>query len=248
MSLAYNDTSTHKGIIQKIERLVYGMDAVGRISGNTTLLKQWTADVNSALDRAFSIIFKADGRWQFDDSNHTDYPIITTNLVANQRDYSFITDGNSNLILSIKKVLIADANGIFKELDSIDVPWDRDTEGFWNGQNSTGVPVEYDKNANAIFLNPIPSYSYTAGMKLYISREGSYFAYTDTTKKAGFSGLYHDYLAVYPSWQYALANGLANQIALERMVLQLEAGLKSEYSRRAEDDVDVLSPSSIDSE
>ena len=29
----------------------------------------------------------ADDRWQFDDTNHTDYPIATTNLVANQRTH-----------------------------------------------------------------------------------------------------------------------------------------------------------------
>lgn len=33
----------------------------------------------------------ADGTWAFDDSNHEDLPIITTDLKTGQRDYSFLT-------------------------------------------------------------------------------------------------------------------------------------------------------------
>lgn len=247
MSLAFNDTSTHKGIIQKLERLVYGQDAVGRISGNTTLLKQWTAEVNIALDRAFHLIFEADGRWQFDDSNHTDYPIITTNLVANQRDYSFSADSNSNLILSIQKIAILQSATatLYAEIEPADAQTDDYSPYVQNDTSVTGIPDRYDKLANGIFLEPIPSYNATAGLKVYISREGSYFAYTDTTKKPGFAGLYHEYLAVYPAWQYAQANNLANQNGLLTNVQMLEDAIVRHYSKRAEDERDVLEPEPI---
>lgn len=245
MSLVFNDTSTYKGIIQKIERLVYGNDAVGRITGNTTLFKQWTAEVNCAMDRAFHIIFMADGRWQFDDSNHTDYPIIATNLVANQRDYSFTTDGNSNLILDIHKVLIADDSGLYHEAERVDVQSEDAMDAFWDGQNVAGQPYRYDKTANGIFLDPVPSYNETSGLKIYISREGSYFTTSDTTKKAGFAGLYHEYLAVYPAWQYAQANSLANQNALYQNVLALEKSITEHYSRRQKDERHVMTHKKI---
>lgn len=246
MSLAFNDTSTHRGIIQKIERTIYGQDAIGRISGNSTLLAQWTADINCALDRAFHIIFQADGRWQFDDSNHTDYPIITTNLVANQRDYSYTTDANSNLILAIQKVAILPSATatLYEEITPADAQTDPLSSFVMS--NTTGIPTLYDKTANGIFLDPIPSYNATAGLKLYISREGSYFTTADTTKKPGFAGLYHEYLALYPAWQYAHRNNLANTNALYEEVLKLERDITEHYSKRDEDERDVLSGEGIE--
>ena len=59
-----------------------------------------TADVNLELDETYGLIFSAGGTWQFDDSNHGDYPIITTDIVASQRDYSFTEDEQGTLILS----------------------------------------------------------------------------------------------------------------------------------------------------
>ena len=106
MSLAYSNTSTKNGIIQKLEQTLFGENGDGRISGNATLFEMFNGDINLALDNALRIIFDADGRWQFDDSNHTDYPIITTNIVSGQRDYPFTTDGSSNLILEIQRVSV----------------------------------------------------------------------------------------------------------------------------------------------
>ena len=102
MSLQFSDTSTFKGIIQEIEKEI-GADR-GYISGNTNRLKEWTAQVNLAWDTYVDIADEHSGTWNFDDSNFTDFPIIKTNIVASQRDYTFITDGSSNLILDIYKV------------------------------------------------------------------------------------------------------------------------------------------------
>lgn len=236
MSLAFSNTSSKNGIIQGIERTLFGDNGDGRISGNTTLLAYFTSDINLALDRAFSLIFNAEGRWQFDDSNHTDYPIITTNLVANQRDYSFTADQNSNLILHIHKVLIAGDDGIYREIKAVDVQKDEDTTGFWDGRNTTGTPVQYDKTANAIFLDPIPSYSETNGLKIYISREASYFTTSDSTKKAGIAGIFHEYLILRPCWEYAFRNGLSNAGAIQNEMLRMEQEIVHYYSKRNKDE------------
>src|SRR3990167_7080178 len=102
MSLAFNDTTNQDGILQRIElELGFPEDY---ITGDTTRRTQWAGSINLALDRAFHIIFGADGKWQFDDSNHTTYPILTGNIVASQRDYSFTADSDSNLVLDIARV------------------------------------------------------------------------------------------------------------------------------------------------
>jgi len=242
MSLVFSATSSpYNGIIQGIETTLYGADGLTRISGNATQLGLWTTRVNRSMDRAFAIIFASDGRWQFDDTNHTDYPIITTDLVANQRDYTFTSDENGNLILEIDKVLIADANnGPYREMTPKDAQKDSDTAGFWDGNDTTGGPTSYDKTANAVFLDPVPSGDVTNGLKVYISREGSYFTTSDTTKKPGFAGLFHDYLVLRPAFEFALENGHSNASGLQVLVNEKEAHMREFYARRNQDEAKRL--------
>ncbi len=241
MSLVYSNTTTKGGIIQLIERKLDLPD--GTITGDATLFARFTSDVNIALDRALSLIFESAGTWQFDDSNQTDYPIITTNLVSGQRDYSFTADSNGNLILDIFRVLIATSSGTFVEIDPVDQQSRNtndpmtNTDGFVNGANATGLPTKYDKTANGIFLDPIPNYNYTNGLKIFINRESTYFTVSDTTKKPGFAGLFHEYLALRPAYQYAYGKTLSgvNVKSLGNDMLTMEAALKDYYTNRERD-------------
>ena len=198
-----------------------------------------TADINLALANVWSMIFECGGTWQFDDYNHTDYPIITTDLVSGQRDYAFTSDGSSNLILDIYKVMVAGADGIYREIYPVDQQSPNNAvtnvDTFINGQDKTGTPTRYDKTANGIFLDLIPNYNLTNGLKVFINREGSYFTTSDTTKKAGFSGLFHEYLALRPSYQYAYRNSLKNEARLEREMFKIETAIRKHYGNRERD-------------
>lgn len=226
MSLQFNDTSNYKGLVQLYSKEL-GFNRTD-ISGNTDKLKEFTADCNLAHDELLARGFKKGGTWQLDDSNHTDYPFITTNLVSGQRDYTFTTDESGNLILDIMRVMVADSSGLFREIYPVDQQTSNsnqvNTDTLINGQNSTGTPTRYDKTGNGIFLDLIPNYSYTNGLKVFINREGSYFAYTDTTKKPGVPGNLHAWYFIKPAYDYARRNGLAvyNRLALEVQKLELE--------------------------
>lgn len=246
MSLQFSDTTTKKGILQKIERLCKLGD--GGITSNTLRLKEFTAEVNLALDKALAIIFRAGGKWQFDDSNHTDYPFITTGLIASQRDYTFTTDEQGNLILDVYKVMVKDENGIFYELDPVDQQNDEDMQSFYDGVNATGKPTRYDKTANGIFLDAIPSYSSAGGLKVFINREGSYFTTSDTTKMPGFSGLFHNYIPLCVSYEYAMTNQLANKDDLYNEMSLMENNMKIHYRDRSRDEVSVITSDIINSE
>ena len=226
--------------MQLIERNL-GFDDAG-ITNNSTLFSQFTGDVNTSLDKALSIILGVGGTWQFDDSNHTDYPIITTNIILGQRDYSFTVDGNSNLILEIQKVFVSDVNGNFNEVLPVDVASGMASPNYWNGLDTQGLPNSYEKNATGIFLDPIPNYNKTGGLKIYISREGSYFSITDTTKKPGIAGLFHEYLALRPSYQYAIRKELPTANAFEREMLKMEDAMMEYYKAREKDVVKVITP------
>lgn len=240
MSVQFNDTTTYKGLVQIYEKEI-GANR-GDISGNQVKLKEFTTDVNLALDDFFAIAIPASGEWQFDDSNHTDYPIITTSLVANRRDYPFTTDENSNLILDIYKVMVADSSGFFREIKAVDQQSQADMESFYNGQNTTGIPTRYDKTANGIFLDVIPSYNYSGGLKIFINREASYFVSTDTTKKPGVPGLFHRYFALKPALDYARRNTLAITQTLYLEVQRMEKAIQDYFGKRAKDITRRLTP------
>lgn len=234
MSIVYSNTSSKNGLLQLIERNLKLGD--GGITGNTTRKAEFTADINITLDKVWDTILPNMGTWQLDDSNHTDYPIITTNLVSGQRDYSFTTDEQGNIILDIYKIMVADSSGVYFEIFPVDVQSQSETLGFYDGQNKTGKPTRYDKTANGIFLDLIPSYNYTNGLKIYINREASYFTTSDTTKKAGFAGIFHEYLALRPSYMYAYRNGLKNVNILKQEMLEMEQAIENHYANRAKDE------------
>lgn len=247
MSLAFNDTTTRKGIVQHYEKEI-GAN-FGDVSGNTSKLKDFTADCNSAHDRFVELAIKSSGTWQFDDSNHTKYPTISTNIVSTQRDYTFTTDEQGNIILDIYAVWVADESGVFHKLEPVDKQNQVDMDTFENGQNQTGMPTRYDKTANGILLDLIPSYSYTNGLKVEINREGSYFVYTDTTKMPGVPGLFHEYYALRPAFDYARRKNLSILPRLEKEVVKMEgdvvAGvtgtIEMYFSRRPKDERPRLS-------
>lgn len=229
MSLQFSDSVNEAGIVELIDELC---------GTNSTIysIEKKTRDVNLALDKVFSIIFSSGGKWNFDDSNHTDYPIITTNLVSGQRDYSFTVDENSNLILEILKVQVMGADGVYRDVTPVDQQTGTSASTMTDGQNATGTPTQYDKTATGIFLDLIPSYDKANGLRIFISREGSYFIKTDTTKKPGYAGIYHEYLALRPSYLYSFRNGLPNSRNLKAEMLEMEVELSKFYGKRERDE------------
>lgn len=237
MSLVFSNTTSKSGLIQLIERNLGMADAF--ISGNATRLAQFTGLLNLGMDRVWSIIFEVATQSNPDDTNHTDYPIQFFNLVSGQREYSFTTDEDGNLITDIVKVAIKDSSGIFHEIPSVDQQGRQnnniDVDSFIDGRNATGTPVRYDRTATGIFLDPIPSYNSTQGAKIFIKREGSYFATSDPTKKPGFAPSFHEYPALYASYNHARANGLKAQETFKRDMLEMEQAIRTHYGLRDKD-------------
>lgn len=245
MSLQFNDTTTFRGIAQMYEKEI-GVDREF-ITGDTNRMKEFTADANLALDRFWALSIPASGTWQLDDSNQTDYPIITTDLVADQRDYTFTTDESGNLILDIYRAFIYPnaTDTIYYEITPIDQQSDVGTEGYWDGQSTTGVPNTYDKTANGIFLDPIPDYNATNGLKIMINREASYFTTTDTTKKPGVPGLFHAYFYKVPALEFAKRNDLKSIVSLRDDVERMEMDIVNYFSKRARDEEPIIIPEPI---
>ena len=216
-------------------------DVCGTNSTSFTTAKK-TVAVNVALDEALAIIFQQGGMWQFDDKNHTEDPIIITDLTANQRDYHFTTDEQSNVILDVLAVWTKNsASGVFKKLARVDMS--SGTPLTMNdGQARNGVPTKYGLIGNGIFLDLIPSYSSTGGLKIIVNRQASYFVSTDTTKTAGIDGLCHDFLYLKPAYEYARNKNLTNKETLFRDLQIAIQKLKDRYKTKERKIISRLIP------
>ena len=166
----FSNINDGNGLLQEIERICK-LGAAG-ITGNATLLKDFTVRVNNGLDRFYSLAFLYDTNWVFDDRTHGDddatkgLPVLSTSLVSGVGDYLFDTD-----ILMVTQVFAKDsANGDFKELkfqDDIEDP-----ESYLEKQDN-GVPSKYELVGNSILITPKPNYNSTSGLKVVCKRIGS---------------------------------------------------------------------------
>lgn len=240
MSIQFNDTTNFRGSVQFYEREI-GKER-GYVSDNVARLKEFAADYNNAWDSFLSIALPASGTWQFDDSSHEKYNIITADLNSGQRSITYTEDQQGNLILDFYRVLIADSQGVFHELNTKDAQTGRDTQHFWDGRNTQGQPTAYDKTANGIFFDLVPNYTVEDGVKIYINREANYVEYTATTAKPGCPGLLHAWFHIEPAWNYARQKDKERYKRLTEAKLRLESDIKAHFSRRTRDEKPRLVP------
>ena len=228
-TMTFSNTTTKDGIIQDCEFWLFGAN-YGTITNNSNLLNTFTALSNRALDSVSIIAMGADDRWQFDDTNHTDYPIATTNLVTDQRDYVLSVSH-----LRITRVEIKDDQGnwtILTPFDLADIGIARD-----EFMNTSATPMYYDKLGNSLFLYPAPNYSQSASLRVYFQREPSYFLSTDTTKSPGFASIFHRLVPLNACLDYATANNLTDKITvLNTKIKEQEEEIKKFFGRRNRDE------------
>lgn len=204
--MVFSDITNNLGILQQVRDFM-------RVDSTQWATSKVVNSVNNYLDTVAGYAIGADRRFQWDDTNHTKLPIGTTNLVANQSDYSFLTDEQGNTILNLERIDILDSSGNYRQLKVLDMT---DISGALDAEQVTaGLPMYYDKIAdNVVRLYPKPSASITSGLKFYFQRTPSYFATTDTTKSPGVPPLLHRGFVINAAYDGALTLGLSNMQAL----------------------------------
>jgi len=218
--MVFSDTINNLGIVQQVRDMM-------RVDSTQWATSKIVNSCNNYLDTVAGYAIGADRRFQWDDTNHTKLPIGTTNLVANQSDYSFLTDEQGNTILNLERIDILDSNGNYRQLQPIDMV---NVKGALDAELATaGNPLYYDKIAdNIVRLYPKPSASVTSGLKFYFQRTPSYFAASDTTKAPGVPPLLHRGFVINAAYDGAMTLGLKNlqPLSVER---QLEEKKMIEY-------------------
>ncbi len=240
--MQFSDTTNKSGLIQDCEFLCNTGDA--GISGNTTLLKQFTSNINRWYHKVVTMILKAQDDWDFDDTTKTDFPIITTSLVANQQDY-----GLPVTCLQLKRVEVTyDGTNWYKaeKMDINERGLATDTTSVGNSFNES-EPF-YDIVGNSIMLYPIPAANSSNGLKVWITREPTEFVSTDTTDEPGIDEPFHRMLSIGASFDWAVAKQLNIKNDLASLLADYENRLLTYYGKKATDYDTILKPSYINYE
>lgn len=191
--------------------------------------------VNIAYEEVVGLILGVDGKWQFDDTNYTNFPIATTTLVASQQDYTF-----NSAHLEIEGVSVLDNTGIWHKLTPID---DKDDIGIDPAEflKDDGMPIYYDKQGRSLLLYPAPAtgrVTLAAGLKVFFKRTADLFTsaqVTTGTKEPGFASPFHVILAYKAALPYAQSYKPQRVPMIINEINRLEKEIVKHYGRREQD-------------
>lgn len=225
--MVFSDTTTKLGVIQRIEYWTNLGDA--GVSGDATLLKVMTGNVNAAFDELMPLLLSYTDNIRWDDTNHTANPWGTFAITSGQADYNITTDGSSLAILNIARVQIRQSASAtaYVELEkmSLDDPSALDA---LTGANS-GVPTKWLERNNAIYFDNKPNYTNSAGIRVFFEREESYFVSTDTTKEPGIPKPFHPLLPMIAAYDWLLVNKPDNTALITRLEGKIAAAKQNLY-------------------
>lgn len=222
--MLFNPTDKSNSIIGDIDFLLFGSSETFNDSYS---LADRTRNVNIALDEAVAEMFEADPNWDYDDSTNTDFPLATTDLVANQDNYSF---PDSTLVIT--RVRIMDSSGTLQTLEPVTRAELSDTE-----LRATGTPKKFYKKGGSFFPIPIPNYGAEDGVEIEFQRGANHFSTTDTDVAPGFNSLFHQVLSVGASLRYAVANGMREKVTfLNGIKSEITAKINKHYKARNKDE------------
>lgn len=215
----FSNTTTKGGYIQKCEALCLIGD--GGITGDATLLKQFTSYINTAYYEVWMAQLSVDKQWKRDDYNYTDLPDAPITLFASQSDYSLpvaVTSANTSTFLRLNGVYYTDSTGVRIYL--------RPMESDETLMAIDGVPVAYQNNGKSIRLNVQPSSAFVTqftNLHVEFQRVPDAFLSTDTIQQAGFLETYHDLLPLKASAIYLLpVNPNLSAMYEQRFLARLE--------------------------
>jgi hypothetical protein len=228
--MVFREDNTRQGLIQECERIT-GL-GTGGITGNSNLLKDFTARLNNAVDRFYALVFEYDAQWNYDDRNQTGLPIGCTNLNSGQQDYRF-----SEELLAVTQVFVKDQSGTYQELHPQD---DRNEPRTFDLTSGPGLPKTYKLIGNSIMLDPIPNYTLpndgegkNYGLKVIYKRNGNRFNFDDGAVKPGIPSLFCPYLAREACQSWLQDKGRANKNDNFKDILRDEEAIKRFISNRA---------------
>ena len=249
--MQFYDATNKQGIAQEIDRLCDSTD-----TSYTRVDK--TSRVNNALEELVSDIINADGTWQFDDTNQTDLPIGTFNLVEGQETYSLPSFASGFLQIEAIEILDSDGNTYrrIKAIDINELPGKLGPDEYFGvtsaGNPQIGYPQWYDLQGDTITLYPSPtstSVTLTAGGKIWFKRRPVLFTVASNTnadtQQPGLPSTHHILLAYMAAIPYCMSFKKDRVVWLTNKVIEMKATLMKHYAFREKDKKKKFSPRAI---
>lgn len=185
-------------------------------------------NINNHYNDVATAIIRYQSNWEFDDTNKTDFPIATTDLVASQRDYSLPTT-----FLKLLRVEVKDSAGNYQKLRQFD---ETQVDIALTEFNKTdGLPLYYREIGNSIELYPAAdaaNVTLAAGLKCFYQRNVTEFTTSDASVEPGFVKPFHRILSYGAAHDYAIARQLPVANEIKQKLIELYDGLKEYYSSR----------------
>ena len=162
---------------------------------------------NKIFHKLGLLAWKSDNKWDYDDSNKTDLPIATDDLVDDQEDYAIPTT-----TFDIKGVDILNSSGDWVKLKRL--THDAVPGAMSEFLETKGVPVYYMLEGCSMRLKPAPDLTMTTeseGLKIHMNRDITEFESTSTTTTPGFPTPLHQLFPYEIALEYAAINGLTDK-------------------------------------
>lgn len=208
-------------------------------------------DINIWYQKVVSAILESQDDSDFDDQRNTNYPVVTTPLIAGQRDYSIPV---SETVLKIKRVDITyDGTNWYRA-----TPFDNGVPG-WGFGNPTNEDSnfikqapQYDVQYNSLFIYPLAvAADVSAGGSIRVEWERNIVPFSasdyttdpnDSTVIPGFDPVFHHFLSYGAAYEYANANNLPQLQNIKTDVADWENRLRIAYGHKDLDTQMYLRP------
>jgi hypothetical protein len=199
-------------------------------------------NLNLALYRVETRYLMSQGRWKYDNSNNSDFPILTTSLVASQQDYSLPTE-----TIKIDRLEITYDGANWYRASSMSESDDNMAMTTSNIATFSQSDPRYSLLGRSLKLYPIPGSNVSNGLKIYGQRLHDAFTSTDygtnpTTVNVGIDENWGEQVAREMSLNYLMDNDM---VRYDRMVNEIERHyviLKDFNLKKLEDEKMSLEP------
>lgn len=207
---------------------------------------QRTIGLNSWYQKVVTMILASQDEWDWDDINHTTYPIATANLVANQQDYTLPA---SLKILKLKRVEVKIDNSTWRKAEPFDINERSSATDTTTVANDFSTAQSfYDVQHNALFLYPVPAVNVTGGIKMWFTREIDEFTTADTTQEPGIDEAFHRMLSLGAALDWEMSKKPDGPRAkwLQDSLRDFELRLRQHYGDKQQDRKYTLKPAYVD--
>jgi hypothetical protein len=219
--MQYNSHATNQDLVTLAEKLSKSDSVSFPIAEKTLYANQAGRIIQSWIHESY-------GGWGYDDGNFTTLPQATTNLVSGQTNYNVPTD--TSYIKGVEYKLTS--SGVWYKMSPVTLEQIQGQGSETQFLSVSSSPLYYRLIGGSIIIYPPANVNVTDGLKVYYTRDISYFATTDTTKVPGFDTAFHEAIAVYMALMYAKINSLPVVNFLEIEWARYEKMIKESFSRR----------------